>query len=167
MAKFLKKHQFPERPVKSAGLTQDEYGDVVFTGVSSVVVPVGEESDRPALPVKGMTRLNSTTNVLEYYDGSAWKSLTGTSGTAGFTTITKDNFVTTAGGTLYGPLTLTPYSENGVIVYMDNVIQEPGYNFTLSNSAGTLTGTLNYIKFDAPGTQTGKRLVVVQGFDAI
>jgi hypothetical protein len=50
---------------------------------------------------------------------------------------------------------------------MDNVIQEPTQNFTLSNSSGTLTGTLNYIKFDSPGTLNGKRLVVMHGFDLL
>ena len=167
MAKFLKKHQFPNNPVNSAGLTQSEYGDVVFTSNGSVILPVGAEADRPGSPTAGMTRVNTDTNTLEYYNGAEWKSVTGTTGVDGFTTITKDTFVTTLGGTLYGPLSITPNSENGVFVYMDNVVQEPGYNFTLSDSAGTLTGTLNYIKFDSPGTQNGKRLVVVQGFDAI
>lgn len=167
MARFIKNEKFPRKPAKVAGLTVNPQGQATFTSAGAVTLPVGPESDRPAAPTVGMTRINTDTNSLEYYNGTAWKTITGTNGVVAYATIVKDNFLTTSGGTLYGPLSTTPNSENGVIVYMDNVIQEPGYNFTLADSLGGTSGTLNYIKFDSPGTQNGKRLVVVQGFDTI
>jgi hypothetical protein len=167
MARSIKNEKFPKKPAKVTGFTVDQLGAAVFPGTAAVTLPLGPEADRPATPGTGMIRINTDTNTLEFYNSVEWKTLSGTSGATGNATIVKDNFITTTGGTLYGPLSVTPYQVNAVLVYMDNVIQEPGYNFTLSNSSGTLTGTLNYIKFDAPGTQNGKRLVAVQGFDTI
>jgi hypothetical protein len=167
MARFLKNEKFPRKPAKVVGFSITDTGQAVFPTGGAVTLPVGGDSDRPASPTIGMTRINSDSNVLEYYNGTVWKSLSGTTGVIAYASITKDTFVTTDGGTLYGPITTTPTNENNIIVYMDNVIQEPGYNYTLADSLGGTTGTLNFIKFDSPGTQTGKRLVVVQGFDTI
>lgn len=167
MARFVKNEKFPRKPAKLVGFSVNSSGQAVFPTGGAVTLPVGTTADRPASPEIGMARINADTNVLEYYNGSQWKSLSGTSGVVAYATIVKDTFVTTSGGTLYGPLTTNPSNENNIIVYMDNVIQEPGYNFTLADSSGTTSGTLNYIKFDSPGTQNGKRLVVVQGFDTI
>ena len=36
--------------------------------------PVGTTAQRPT-PAAGMLRFNSTTNTLEYYNGSAWVSI--------------------------------------------------------------------------------------------
>lgn len=167
MARFIKNEKFPRKPAKVTGFTVNQSGSAVFTGTAAVTLPLGPEADRPGTPGTGMIRINTDTNALEFYNSVEWKTLSGTTGATGNATITKDNFITTTGGTLYGPLSITPYHINAVLVYMDNVIQEPGYNFTLADSAGTLTGTLNYIKFDSPGTQNGKRLVAIQGFDTI
>jgi regulatory protein YycH of two-component signal transduction system YycFG len=167
MARSIKNEKFPKKPAKVTGFTVDQLGSAVFPGSAAVTLPLGPEANRPATPGTGMIRINTDNNSLEYYNSIEWKTLSGTSGATSNATIVKDNFITTTGGTLYGPLSVTPYQVNAVLVYMDNVVQEPGYNFTLANSSGTLTGTLNYIKFDSPGTQNGKRLVVVQGFDTI
>lgn len=167
MARFVKNEKFPRKPAKIAGFSVNSQGQATFPTGGAVTLPVGPEADRPSSPTIGMARINSDTNSLEYYNGTQWKTITGTTGVVAYATIVKDTFVTTSGGTLYGPLSTTPSTENNIIVYMDNVIQEPGYNYTLADSTGTTSGTLNYIKFDSPGTQNGKRLVVVQGFDTI
>lgn len=40
-------------------------------------LPVGTTAQRPATPVTGMMRVNTTTVKLEYYNGSAWKATDG------------------------------------------------------------------------------------------
>ena len=40
-------------------------------------LPVGTTAQRPASPVTGMMRVNTTTVKLEYYNGSAWKATDG------------------------------------------------------------------------------------------
>ena len=47
-------------------------------GTDYLKLPVGTTAQRPATPAAGMTRFNSTTGLVEYYNGSAWVS-TGTS----------------------------------------------------------------------------------------
>ena len=177
MAYYVKLKQFLAMPVKVGTLTQLEYGSPQVSGTAattSINLPAGTTAERPVAPslVLGALRYNTSISSLEYYDGSDWQALTyvpSTTPPSGNTTatITKDTFTTTTGGTVYGPLTITPININGLLVYMDNVIQEPTQNFTLSDSSGTLTGTLNYIKFDSPGTLDGKRLVVIQGLDSL
>jgi len=166
MARFVKNEKFPRKPAKLVGFSVNSLGQAVFPTGGAVTLPVGPESDRPSSPTIGMARINSDTNSLEYYNGTQWKTITGTTGVVAYATITKETFITTLGGELYGPLSTVPSSENGLLVYMDNVIQEPGFNFNLvEDPVGEPAGW--YIQFDAPGTQNGKRLVVLHGFDTI
>jgi len=45
--------------------------DPTFTGTTGVKVPVGNTSER--VNTQGMLRFNTTTSLLEYYDGASWK----------------------------------------------------------------------------------------------
>ena len=38
-------------------------------------VPVGTTAQRPSTPAAGMTRYNTTTNVLEIYNGTSWTAV--------------------------------------------------------------------------------------------
>jgi hypothetical protein len=48
-------------------------GNVFFTGVGAVKVPVGSTAQRPAIPQQGMIRFNTTIGDWEGYDGSEWR----------------------------------------------------------------------------------------------
>ena len=45
---------------------------LVVGGTDYVQMPNGTTAQRPTTPAAGMTRYNSTTTLLEYYNGSAW-----------------------------------------------------------------------------------------------
>jgi len=47
-------------------------GDVIHAGNDYFQLPTGTTADRPGSPVVGYLRFNTTTNLPEYYDGSAW-----------------------------------------------------------------------------------------------
>ena len=47
--------------------------DPTFTGTTGVKVPVGNTSER--VNTQGMLRFNTSTSLLEYYDGATWKSI--------------------------------------------------------------------------------------------
>ena len=55
-------------------LTQTQ-GEMVAGGTGALDLPVGTTAQRPATPVTGMWRFNSTTNGLEYYNGSSWVAM--------------------------------------------------------------------------------------------
>jgi hypothetical protein len=46
--------------------------DATLPGNAGIIVPVGTTAQRPASPTAGTTRYNSTTNTMEYYNGSTW-----------------------------------------------------------------------------------------------
>jgi hypothetical protein len=48
--------------------------NATFTG-SSIVIPSGTTAERPASPVTGAIRLNTTSGTLEFYTGTAWGSI--------------------------------------------------------------------------------------------
>jgi hypothetical protein len=44
-------------------------------GTGAIIVPVGDDSGRPATPVQGMIRFNTSTGHFEGYTGTAWVNL--------------------------------------------------------------------------------------------
>lgn len=127
-------------------------GDYIFEGTGQLTVPKGTTGQRPSAGL-GIIRFNTSTGKYEgSTDGSTFVSFnTGSPGA----TITKDAYTTGNASTTAFTLTLDPEAVNNIIVYVDNVIQEPTQNYTLSGSTLTLGS--------AP--HSGARVVVMHGFD--
>jgi len=127
-------------------------GGYQFDGNTGLTVPVGTTGQRPNAEL-GIIRFNSTTGKYEgSTDGSTFVSFNTAQPGA---TITKDVFTTSDASTTDFSLTLDPENVNNIIVYVDNVIQEPTQNYTLSGSTLTMTSALH----------DGARVVVMHGFD--
>jgi hypothetical protein len=127
-------------------------GGYQFDGNTGLTVPVGTTGERPSAEL-GIIRFNSTTGKYEgSTDGSTFVSFNTAQPGA---TITKDVFTTSDATTTDFSLTLDPEAVNNIIVYVDNVIQEPTQNYTLSGSTLTMTSALH----------DGARVVVMHGFD--
>ncbi len=125
-------------------------GNFVFDSQSAIVVPKGTTAQRPSAQ-EGVIRFNNQTGKYEVSeDGSTWTTIR-TSSEAG--SVTKDVF-TGDGSTQTFTMTITPTSENTVVVYVDGVMQEPVTNYTH-------TGTT--IDF-GEGLHAGARIVVMHGF---
>jgi hypothetical protein len=45
---------------------------VVVAGTDFIQMPAGTTAQRPVTPAQGMIRVNTTTNALEVYSGTAW-----------------------------------------------------------------------------------------------
>ena len=134
-------------------------GNFVLVGSSGLVLPQGDTASRPSAQT-GIIRYNTETSRYEVsQDGSTWTSLR-TEQTAGL--ITKDVWVGDGTTTTYY-LSTTPTNANNIIVYVDGVMQEPGFCYTLTG---------NVLAFDGsgPGDSTTEaphanaRVVVMQGF---
>ena len=59
-------------------------GYVEFADPYGVILPVGDNSTRPAAPVEGMVRYNTEDKRVELYDGTNWVSVAGATGGISF-----------------------------------------------------------------------------------
>jgi hypothetical protein len=77
---------------------------------TDLTLPSGTTAERPASPTLGMVRYNTTISLLEYYDGTNWRPVTGysagTIGSGGTITKVNNNIVHTF--TSVGSATFTP-----------------------------------------------------------
>lgn len=71
------------------------------TKTDSILLPVGTTGQEPGSPKAGMVRYNSTTNVVEYYNGSAWIPFRQSGGPPGSGYIVGST--TTWNGCMYSP----------------------------------------------------------------
>jgi len=136
-------------------LTATVTGNMEISGTTGLVVPSGTTGQRPSV-TNGLIRYNSTLGSFEgCTDGSTYTQfVTAASGSAA--DINKDVFTTGDASTTAFALSYTPAEANNIIVYVDNIMQEPTQNFTLSGSTMTLTS--------AP--HSGARVIVMHGFDS-
>jgi len=116
-----------------------------------VVVPVGSTVQRPPTPGTGTLRFNTDSNVLEVFNGVEFKNVT----KQGTVNITKDTF-TGDGSTTDYDLSLAPSAAENIIVFVGNVFQISGTNYTISGTTITFTSP-------PPDTHT---VVVLHGFDS-
>jgi hypothetical protein len=137
----------------------------VFTNSSNLStamrLPAGNTAARPTA-YAGLLRFNSQTGKYEgSTDGSTFSAFAMEDDVA---TLNKDVFSGNGGATynfsnVTDPTAVGSGASNGalgLLVYIDNVIQEPTQNFTVSATA---------ITFDS-NVHSGARIVVIQGFDA-
>ncbi len=136
-------------------LTATVTGNMEISGTTGLVVPSGTTGQRPSV-TNGLIRYNSSLGSFEgCTDGSTYTQfVTAASGSAA--DINKDVFTTGNASTTAFALSYTPAEANNIIVYVDNIMQEPTQNFTLSGSTMTLTS--------AP--HSGARVIVMHGFDS-
>lgn len=119
----------------------------------------GTTAERPTDPVKGTFRFNETTSRMEYYDGSAFRSIT----PQGSISILKDGNAVGDGSTTAFTdfFTTAPADENNVIVVVGNVLQEPDQAYTISGRDITFTSAppnthrvYAFVGFDSTTTGT-------------
>ena len=134
----------------------------VFTTSSQMVtglrVPAGTTANRPTA-YRGIIRYNTSTGLYEgSTDGSTFVAFA-MAGTA--ETLNKDVFAGNGGASYNFSNVSNPANQTGsngalgLLVYIDNVLQEPTQNYTINNTA---------ITFDS-AVHSGARIVVIQGFD--
>jgi hypothetical protein len=141
MANFLKRY---------SPFTQFAKGNTV----GATQIAAGTSSDRPAAPAVGELRLNTTSDLYEYYNDGAWVNIA----KAGVATVSKTTVVFGDGSTtsFAGFFASAPPDENSVIVVVGNVIQEPTAAYTISGTS---------ITFTSPPPDT-HRIYAMTGFDS-
>jgi len=99
---------------------------------TSMMLPVGPTGDRPTTGVAGMLRYNSTTNIIEFYNGTDWQSAQGS-----FTVIATESFNgddSTTAFTLSSSQTTA-----SCIVSINGIVQLPTSAYGVSGTTLTFT----------------------------
>ena len=100
---------------------------VKVNSTSSVILPVGNNSQRPGTPIQAMFRFNTDTTNYEFYDGVSWKQASST-----FTTVSADEF-TGDGSTKIYTLSQTS-TTNATLVAVSGLVKIPTVDYSVSSS---------------------------------
>ena len=111
---------------------------VFKSGGHTLGVPTGSNTIVTDSPSNGMTRYNTSTNKLEFYNNSKWNAIA----SEGSTTIVKDVFTGDDTATVFGQMSYTYLSgqEAQTLVFLNTVFQNPGVNYTF-NGTNNITFT--------------------------
>jgi hypothetical protein len=127
----------------------------IGTATDAILLPQGNTAARPTCAT-GVIRFNTQTGSYEgSTDGSTWVSFVVTDGTTpaiSKVSATGDGSTTT----FTGFFSATPVSAANVLVFIDNVHQEPTENYTISGTNITFS--------EAP--HTSARIYALEGFDS-
>ena len=111
---------------------------LIVNTTDSIMVPVGTTSQRPSstggTDTAGMVRYNSTSNVLEFYNGSAWVSASSI-----FTTVTDTQFNGDGSTVGFTSANFSSATTNGIIVSINGVVQIPSLAYSLTGTTITFT----------------------------
>ena len=137
--------------IGGANVTIQDGTAAKFGGTGAIVVPVGTSSQRPAaagnVDVAGMLRFSTTSNMLEFYDGSAW-----TSAGSEFTVISTNSF---SGNGVQLAFTMSASSTTaGTLVMINGVVQIPVTAYSVSGT------TLTFTEAPATGDTVDARTIV-------
>ena len=128
-------------------------GSTLKQSEQAITIPTGGTANRTAAPVAGEFRFNTDLSKMEFYDGSAFKTIP----FQGTSTITQDSFTgngSTTGFTM--STTVTSNQEQRVVVAVGNVFQNPASAYTVSGTTITFTSP--------PGNS--EPIVVIHGLDS-
>lgn len=106
-------------------------------GTGAVIIPKGSDGEQPGTPVSGMLRYSSTTNMVEFYNGSSWDNLVG--GSSG-------GFVAVAGDTMTGDLDFDPAVQ---IRLDDGTAADPALTFVNDTDTGIYRSATGNILFSS------------------
>jgi hypothetical protein len=128
-------------------------GSIKKDQTGTAKIPSGTTAQRPSVLNSGTLRFNTSTNRLEYYNGSAYKNVSA----QGTVTITQDSFTGDGSTTAFTMSTsVTSNQDQRIIVAVGNVFQNPATAYSLSGTTITFTS--------APGN--AETIVVIHGFDS-
>jgi len=130
------------RNITGKGVKYDINDQVIVDSNNVMLVPKGTTSQRPATPINGHLRYNTSDNRFEIYEAGSWYGvrIAAPSVTA---PVTQQNLGSgDAVETIFGPLASgdplypVPVSAENVLVFVENVFQISGTNYTLVQNPG-------------------------------
>ena len=147
--RYLRQQILNRRSPSDFRVKVDMTNSIVMDTTNNMLLPKGNGStDRPVAPVNGMIRYNTTTNQVEAYQATAWRSVRFKE-SSGITqqTLGPGNDAERH----FGPLNPAPpslvesgssYGAQNILVFVENVPQIPNTNFVLIQNPCLTTGTI-------------------------
>ena len=122
-------------------------GTLTISGTGSILIPVGDTSERPATPLAGMVRFNTQTTSMEVYDGTVWGASAGTGTVTQIDTAVTGTGISVTGAPITSFGTLT-FELSNTLQGIDAISAAPG--FIVQTSANvfaqrTILGTTDNI----------------------
>jgi len=154
------------RSIKAKGVRYDINGQVIMESTNSVLVPKGTTAQRPTSPTNGHIRYNTDTNELEGYQNGAFRKIRFKEPNS--VGITQQNLGSgDAVETIFGPLASgdsdypAPAAAQNVLVFVENVFQISGTNYTLVQNPGAQNTITSIVSV---GTSTVIETATAHGF---
>jgi hypothetical protein len=97
---------------------------VVFDNTSSITLPVGNDSARPASPATGDIRFSTSSSSVEYWNGTGWIG----------TSVNLDSQIIYADGITNNFALNNPSTTNGVLVSINGTLQQPTLAYTVTGT---------------------------------
>jgi len=151
--RYLRQHVLNRRSPSDSRVKIDMTDSIVMDTSNNMLMPRGTTAERPVSPVNGMMRYNTTTEQVEVYQSSSWRSFRFKESTA----ITQQTLGPGDDVTRhFGPLNPAPptttesgssYGPQNLLVYIDTVPQIPNTNFVLIQNPCVAIGTI--LSFDS------------------
>ena len=110
--------------------------DLTFSGTGGITLPAGTTAERPGSPADGVFRFNTTTDIMEYYNGTSWQGVVQVSPAATSispTTALNANQVITITG--------TGFNSGATVKFVGNDGTEYNSPTVVFNSATQITAT--------------------------
>ena len=150
--RLLKAQNTNLRNIYGKGVKYDINDQIIMDSTNVVLIPKGTTAERPATPINGHLRYNTTVDRFEVYESGLWVNVRNAApaGVGQNAPITQQNLGNgDATITIFGPLdsqdpdpTYTaPASAQNILVFVENVFQISTTNYTLEqNPSSTGTG---------------------------
>lgn len=138
------------RNIKGSGVKHDINGNTIVDTSKSMLVAKGTTAERPSTPINGHLRYNTDVDEFEFYQNSAWRKVRYKEPNS--VGITQQNLGSgDAVETIFGPLDSgdpdypVPASEQSILVFVENVFQISGTNYTLVQNPGSAINPISSI----------------------
>jgi len=165
------------RNIYGKGVKYDINDQVIVDSANVLLIPKGSQAERPDSPTNGHLRYNTDDNQFEVYQNGAWRELRFKEPNQDPGIVQQNLGNGDADETVFGPLDSgdsdfpVPAAAQNILVFVENVFQISGTNYTLEQSvSGNLTGPNApyadgwYIKFTS-APDLDKPVTVLHNFD--
>ena len=139
--RLLKAQNTNLRNIYGKGVKYDVNDQVILDSTNTMLVPKGTTAQRPSTPVNGHLRYNTDDDRFEVYESGSWEGVRSTG--PGPVSVVQQNLGSgDAIETIFGPLDNNdpffpaPASAANILVFVENVFQISGTNYTLIQNPG-------------------------------